>query len=159
MIFKQRGLLPFIFNQNEPWANQTPLQLKPPPEQTDHFWPFSWSFDGELLAGTWTQGAKDSVRVYNLQTETYDQVTDFGTRPAWLNNNRRLLFRSEGRIYLADVQTKRVKQVLSFPPHEIRSFCVSKNNVVYYTLRKTEADIWLLRRDSPQTSLDTTKTP
>lgn len=85
--------------------------------------------------------------VYNLQTETYNQVSDFGTRAVWLNDNRRLLFRSEGRIYFADTATKRPREALSLTPHEIRSFCVSKSYVVYYTLRKTEADIWLMSRD------------
>jgi Tol biopolymer transport system component len=148
ILFKQFGLLPFIFDQSKPWVGQTPRQLKPPIEQTDSFWPFSWSSDGQLLAGTWVNDAKETVRIYNLQTETYEQVTDFGTEPAWLNDNRRLMFRSEGRLYVADAMTKKSREVLSLNPHEIRSFCVSKDNTVYYTLRRTEADIWLLSRDS-----------
>lgn len=148
ILFKQFGLLPFIFDQRKAWVSQTPSQLKPPVEQKNSFWPFSWSSDGQLLAGTWVNNAKDSVRVYNLKTETYEQVTDFGTKPAWLNDNRRLLFRSEGRLYVADAVTKKFREIMSLTPHEIRSFCVSKDNAVYYTLRRTEANIWLLSRDS-----------
>ena len=150
LLYKQFGFLPFILDQSTSWADQTPLQLKPPQEQAHGFWPFSWSSDGQLLAGTWSDGSNDSLRVYDLQTETYDEVTDFGTRPAWLKDNRRLLFRANGRLYLTDAVTKKFKEVLSLTPHEIRSFCVSKNNVVYYTLRRTEADIWLLSRESKQ---------
>ena len=65
--------------------------------------------------------------------------------PVWLNDDRRLLFRFDGGLYFVDSETKKVHTVLSFTPHEIRSFCLAKDNRANYdTLKQTEADVWLL---------------
>jgi Tol biopolymer transport system component len=145
IVFKQRGLLPYIFDTNKSWAEQTPQQLNPPAEAKENFWPSSWSANGRRLAGAWTNAGKNSVHIYDLDTRTYEQLTTFGNNPIWLNDDRRLLFRFDDQIYFVDSETKKVRTVLSFTPHEIRSFCVSKDNrVIYYTLKRTEADVWLL---------------
>jgi Tol biopolymer transport system component len=145
IVFKQRGLLPYIFDTNKSWAEQTPQQLNPPAEAKENFWPSSWSANGRRLAGAWTNAGKNSVHIYDLDTRTYEQLTTFGNNPIWLNDDRRLLFRFDDQIYFVDSETKKVRTVLSFTPHEIRSFCLSKDNrVIYYTLKRTEADVWLL---------------
>lgn len=145
MVFKQRGLLPYIFDPTKSWVEQTPQQLNPPAEPKENFWPSSWSANGRQLAGAWTIAGENSVHIYDLDTRTYEQLTTFGNNPLWLNDDRRLLFRFDGRIYFVDSQTKKVRAVLSFSPHEISSFCLSKDNhAIYYTVRRTEADVWLL---------------
>ena len=145
MVFKQRGLLPYIFDPTRSWAEQTPQQLNAPSEQKENFWPSSWSANGRQLAGAWTNAGKNSVHIYDLDTRTYEQLTPFGNHPVWLNDDRRLLFRFDGGLYFVDSETKRVRPVLSFTPHEIRSFCLAKDNrAIYYTLKQTEADVWLL---------------
>ena len=145
MVFKQRGLLPYIFDPTKSWTEQTPQQLNAPAEPKENFWPSSWSANGRQLAGAWTNAGKNSVHIYDLDTRTYEQLTTFGNNPVWLNDDRRLLFRFGGEIYFVDSDTKKVRPVLSFAPHEIRSFCLSKDNrAIYYTLRRTEADVWLL---------------
>ena len=145
MVFKQRGLLPYIFDPTRSWAEQTPQQLNAPSEQKENFWPSSWSANGRQLAGAWTHAGKNSVHIYDLDTRTYEQVTPFGNHPVWLNDDRRLLFRFDGGLYFVDSETKKVRTILSFSPHEIRSFCLSKDNrSIYYTLKQTEADVWLL---------------
>ena len=145
MVFKQRGLLPYVFDVTRSWGDQTPQQLSPPAEPKENFWPSSWSTNGQQLAGAWTNAGKNSVHIYDLGTQTYQQLTDFGNNPVWLNDDRRLLFRFQGRIYFVDSVTKKVHDVLSFAPDEIGSMCLSKDNrAIYYTVKRTEADVWLL---------------
>jgi len=145
MVFKQRGLLPYIFDPTKSWVEQTPQQLNPPAQPKENFWPSSWSANGRQLAGAWSNAGKNSVHIYDLDTRTYEQLTTFGDNPVWLNDDRRLLFRFDDQIYFVDSKTKKVRPVLSFSPHEIRSFCLSRDNrAIYYTVRQTEADVWLL---------------
>jgi Tol biopolymer transport system component/serine/threonine protein kinase len=145
MVFKQRNLLPYIFDPTKSWAEQTPRQLNAPAEPKENFWPSSWSANGRQLAGAWTNAGKNSIHIYDLDSGTYEQLTTFGNNPVWLNDDKRLLFRFDGEIYFVDSETKKVRTVLSFAPHEIPSFCISKDNrAIFYTLRRTEADVWLL---------------
>ena len=123
----------------------TPQQLNAPAEPKETFWPSSWSANGRQLAGAWTNAGKNSIHIYDLDTRTYEQLTTFGNNPVWLNDDRRLLFRFDGEIYFVDSETKKVRTILSFNQHEIPSFCLSKDNrTIFYTLRRTEADVWLL---------------
>lgn len=148
IVFKQRGLLPYILDLSKSWSEQTPQQISPPAETKENFWPSSWSADGRKLAGAWTNAGRNSVHIYNFDTQTYEQLTSFGSSPIWLNDDRRLLFRFAGQAYFVDSETKKVHEVLSFNPHEIRSLSLSKDNrAIYYTLRRTEADVWLLNLD------------
>ena len=46
--------------------------------------------------------------IYDLEAKTYDWLTDFGDWPIWLNDNRHLLFVSQGTIYLFDTEVAKV---------------------------------------------------
>jgi hypothetical protein len=77
-------------------------------------------------------------------------LTTFGQDPIWLKDSRHLLFSWTGRIFLLDSETKKTQEVLALPPYEIRSACLSRDeHFIYYTLGRTEADIWLLSLDEP----------
>jgi serine/threonine protein kinase/sugar lactone lactonase YvrE len=98
ILFKQRGLLPYIFDLTKFWTEQTPQQLRPPAETKENFWPSSWSANGRKLAGAWTNAGKNSVHVYSLDTQTYEQLTTFGNNPIWLNDDRPSCFVSMAEL-------------------------------------------------------------
>jgi eukaryotic-like serine/threonine-protein kinase len=109
-----------------------------------HFW--SWSPDGAKLAGFEIRDQTlMGVVLYALETHQYQRLTDFGARPVWLSDNRRLLFDDGAKLYLVDSQSKRVREVLSIDPDRVERFSLSRDDrhlVISRTSR--ESDIWLL---------------
>ncbi len=108
--------------------------------------PWSWSPDGRKLAGTKLRGGPPGgILVYSLETQQYEQLTDFGVRPVWLSNSRRLLFQHQGKLYLIDSQSKKVRELLSVAPNEFAGVTLSRDDrQLYFSLVTTEADIWLM---------------
>jgi hypothetical protein len=70
----------------------------------------------------------------------------FGSRPVWLSDSRRLLFRNQGKLYLIDSQSKKIHEVLSVAPHEfgIGVTLPRDDRLIYFSLLTTEADICLM---------------
>ena len=92
--------------------------------------------------------SQNTIQVYDFETHTYQQLTTFGQDPVWLKDSRHLLFSWTGRIFLLDTETKKTQEVLAFPPYQVRSASLSRDErFIYYTLNRTEADIWLLSLD------------
>ena len=68
--------------------------------------------------------------------------------PSWLPDSRHLVFANEGKAYIADTSTKKVRELLGRPTEQIRSVGVSRHGrLLYYTLNSTESDVWLLNLD------------
>jgi Tol biopolymer transport system component len=85
------------------------------------------------------------VGFFSFDTNRYERLADFDVLPAWLPDSRRLIFANEGKAFVADTATKKVRELLSRPPEQIRSVAVSRDGrLLYYTLLSTESDIWLL---------------
>jgi hypothetical protein len=73
-------------------------------------------------------------------------LTDFGRNPVWLSDSRRLLFQNQGKLYLIDSQSKKVRELLSVAPNEFgMGVTISRDHrQLYFSLVTTEADIWLM---------------
>jgi dipeptidyl aminopeptidase/acylaminoacyl peptidase len=109
------------------------------------FWVSSWSPDGRKLAGTFVFNRVNYLHVYDFETRTYENLKLVSRRPIWLSDNRRLLDEVEGRINIVDTQTKKSRQILSADPYTIITICPTRDaRTLYYTVQKTEADVWLL---------------
>jgi Tol biopolymer transport system component len=135
-----------IVDANRSWNEQSPESLPGASESNTHFsTPFSWSTDGRRLAG-WAVGGSRGIIVYSLESRTYEKLTDAGSFPVWLSDNRRLLFIDQRKIQLVDSQTKKVHEVLSAAPYAIgQGFSLTRDDrLIYYHLTQTEADIWLM---------------
>ncbi len=99
----------------------------------------SWSPDGQKVAGFGS-----GISVFSFKTGLYEKLTDFGQRPVWLSDSRRLLFCSRGRLYLIDSVTHRVTQILSVEPLHFQSLAISQDRRrIYASLETREADIWV----------------
>ncbi|MBK9316872.1 MAG: hypothetical protein IPM55_21895 [Acidobacteria bacterium] len=99
----------------------------------------SWSADGRKLAGH-----NGGIYSYSFDSGRYERLTEFGQYPMWLNDNQRLLFFAQDKLYLLDSRTRKTLEILSVAPNRFQSLGVSHNSrVVYFSLQTTEADIWL----------------
>ncbi len=138
-----------VIEPDRPWNEQTPKYLAPIGDPGLSFEGVSWSPDGKKLAGVKhvPSGAHVGIGIYDFELETYDWLNDFGDWPVWLNDNRHLLFVSQGKILLYDTRTREHKPVLTVTENDvdIGSPGLSPDNrVIYFTYVATESDVWLM---------------
>jgi eukaryotic-like serine/threonine-protein kinase len=139
-----------VINPGKAWSDQKLLYLSPLSDASLSFEGWSWSSDGKKLAGIkhLPNGVHSGIGIYNLETKTYDWLTDFGDWPIWLNDNRHLLFVSQGNLLLFDTQSRKYRQlmVVSDQDVDIGSPAISRDNrTIYFTYVAAEADIWLMQ--------------
>jgi Tol biopolymer transport system component len=129
---------PIIFDADQPGAQQSPQAL-PAAGSPGEMMMWSWSADGRKLAGY-----SGGIFSYSFDSRQYERLTDFGERPVWLNDNQRLLFISQDKLYLLDSRTRKTQEILSVAPNRFQSLGISRDSrVIYFSLQTTEADIWL----------------
>jgi Tol biopolymer transport system component len=118
------------------WNEQAPKYLAPLGDPTLSFEGWSWSPDSKKLAGVkhLPNGVHSGIGIYNLDLGSYDWLTDFGDWPMWLNDNRRLLFVSQGKILLFDTRTRKYQPVLTVTANDvdIGSVGLSSDNRMIY---------------------------
>ena len=146
LLFNRSFSPPVILDGSKPFLSQSPQPLEA--ENAPERWIMmsSWSPDGKKLAGYMVSAGtgESGIFVYSFETRRYEKISDFGVFPVWLDDNRRLLFYQRDKIYLLDSQTKKSEEVMSVAPNRTQRITVSKDNrTAFYTLQKTEADIWL----------------
>jgi Tol biopolymer transport system component len=141
----------------KPWQEQSPQRL-PPMSDSNAWYPYSWSPDGRRLAGGRRTAVGAGIIVYSLESQQYEKLADFGTLfdspglqldevvPVWLSDSRRLLFHRQGKLYLIDSQSKKVREVLSVAPSGFGyGITLSRDDrLICFSLLTTEADIWLM---------------
>ena len=99
----------------------------------------SWSADGRKLAG---HGG--GIYSYSFDTDRYEQLSAFGEYPIWLNDNQRLLFCFQDKLYLMDSRTRKAQEIFSVAPNRFQSLGISRDHrVLIFSLTTIEADIWL----------------
>lgn len=127
----------------EPVGKPVPV---PPAENADAIVVWDWSPDGTKLAGVITKGQKRHVGYYSLDTQKYEIVIENSdVLPSWLPDSRHFVYSIGSKIFIADIQTKAVRELLSNPLVEIRSPFVSRDGkLLYYTAANLESDIWML---------------
>ena len=138
---------PIILDANKAWNEQTPKQLSLGNNPNQWFLAYSWSRDGQKLAGILRapESLTSDLISYDLASQQFEKLSNFGTRPDWLNDSRRLIFVREDKIYLVDSQTKKAREIFSVAPNHLQSLGISKDNrTIYYSLTTTEADVWLM---------------
>ena len=93
----------FIMEADKPWREQEPIQL--PPLGEGRFAVWSWSPDGQWLAGDGYFGAR-GIYVYSVELGNYEKVTDTGAGPRWLSDSRTLVYNDAGSIRAVDRDSK-----------------------------------------------------
>jgi Tol biopolymer transport system component len=141
---------PFIIDANKLWNDQRPEALPPLGKQNMSFGVRSWSRDGEKLAGDLRrpQGVASGIVVYSFADHKYAQLTEFGGRPQWLSDSRRLVFHDESEIFLIDTRSRKVRKIYSAPSRNIEQnnhLGVSRDDRwIYFSRATNEADVWLM---------------
>ena len=148
LAIQRLGAQSFLLEANKPWQAQTPIELPPLPEADNHFLAWAWSPDGRELAG-WqrnTNGVEGGLWVYTLATQRYERLTTAGLEPQWLNDQRRLLFREQRRLWLFDRTTRQAREIMRLDPLGITKAVLSPDNrQLYFSQINSEADLWLLK--------------
>jgi Tol biopolymer transport system component len=138
-----------IINPDKTWGDQKFVYLSPLSDASLSFEGWSWSTDGKKLAGIkhLPNGVHSGIGIYDLEARDYDWLTDFGDWPIWLNDNRQLLFVSQGTIYVFDTASRKYHQIFEVTDQDvdIGSPALSRDNrTIYFTYVAAEADIWLM---------------
>ncbi len=149
IAYTTRRGAPFVIEVEKEWANQTPLPVIPPSETNVHFWPRAWSGDGKALIGGWRKADNTPPTIissYALETRQFKPFAGFiGSMPGLTGDENSLLFRNAGSLFLGNKRTGRAYELLSLAPHQIVNFALSPDRrTLYFTLKETRADIWLL---------------
>lgn len=146
LIFNSRNGYPIIFDPDKESIEQKPQYLPDEGNPKRWFMAYSWSPDGKKIIGYGrdTEKPESYLMIFDFTTNKYETISDFGTRALWLADNKRTVFYYGDKIYLLDTETKRRKVLLSVAPNRIQSISISKDNrSIYYTVQKSESDIWL----------------
>ena len=147
IVYNRHAELCSIIEVAKPWGEQTPRRLSANADgRPQDFWATTWSPDGRRLGG-WSSGEGETpgIVVYDFETGDFEWVTDFGQRPVWLKDNRRLIFNHQHKIFLVNTETKKFHELLPPSPHRVSGYGLSPDNrMLYYELSMREADVWLL---------------
>ncbi len=135
----------FIIDSSKAWQEQNPLHL-PSIAPAQYFEPRSWSPDGRLLAGSRSgeDGSTSGILTYSLQDRSFHAWTDFGTNPAWLADNQRIIFGWSDKIHLLDTKTQTVRDVLSLSEALGFGAITRDNHRIVFSAGTSEADLWLI---------------
>lgn len=139
---KQR---PFILDMTKPWSEQTPKPLKI--NENSYSWVGGWSPDGnKLLLLLFNDGGNvKAIVVYDLRTDSYEKMIDYGTSPFWLNDSRHFIFNNQKGFFLCDTETKKITEIFKPSAYEAQSAGVSNDGrLLYFRYLQVDADIWLL---------------
>ncbi len=135
-----------LIDLTQPLAERSPRFL-PHPEPGADFIAYSWSSDGEWLAGAlqWKDGShRDGILLYSLSEKRYVRLTRSGRDPIWLHKSQRLLYVEGDSLMLIDLATKTPHP--AFVSGSIdKGFSLSPDDRSLYLARTfEEGDIWLL---------------
>jgi Tol biopolymer transport system component len=147
MAFYKSGDNTYIIEPNKSPAEQRPQPLPPVPGG-GHLELWSWSPDGEKLAGVWRNPdgkSSGGILTYSLASEQYELIAEKGSDPVWLSDSRRLLFIRDFRLYLTGNRDKQPREILSLDPQRITLITVSRDDrQIYLSVISPESDIQML---------------
>jgi len=142
-ILFRRNFQNFIIDVDKAEAQQ-PAQLPLPPGGGFGFVAWDWSPDGAKLAGSFSV-ATPGVGFYSFAERKYEKLDKVDAYPVWLSDSRRLIFSTEGKVYIADIVTKRVQPFFEAGQDQLRGIGIARDDsLLYFTVYQSESDIWLL---------------
>jgi len=142
-ILFRTNFVSFMLDVNKPWTEQ-PLKQLPLPPENQRFVAWDWSPDGKRLIGSLT-ASRTLVGSFSFETSEYEKLTDFGGAAMWLPDSTRFVFLFNNKVYVGDINTRRVREIFSTNENEIRSVDVSPDGkLLYFTMYLSESDIWMM---------------
>lgn len=142
-IICRRDRVNVIIDVNKKWSEQKLRQL-PEVGNGERFGAWDWSPDGSKIVGSFA-GGEPYVGYFSVETQRFEKVAPSAGYPMWLSDSTRFIFISDGKAYLSDINTKRVRKILDLVQEEIGGLGISNDGqLLYFTLASSESDIWLL---------------
>ncbi len=136
---------PFLLDLNKSWQDQTPFPLKIASNQS--FSVRDWSADGTKLLFVYFEpdGDEVGIGVYNLKTQTHEKITETGSSPFWLNDNRNFVFINKDTISICDSNTKKITPLYKPSAYDVEQVSISPDNkTIYFRYLQVDTDVWLL---------------
>lgn len=136
----------FILDLTKPWNQQTPRAL-PPMAGNKSFSVRDWSPDGKKLLLIYFEpdGDEYGIGVFNLETDVYEKMTESGSIPFWLNDNRHFIYTDRNAVFLCDTQTKKVTELYKPFAYELQHANISPDNkMIFFRYLQVDADVWLI---------------
>jgi Tol biopolymer transport system component len=138
----------YTIDLSKDFQHQTLESILPPDNAGNVFTAWDWSPDGKTLAGSFHGPAGMAIGCYSFETRSYQRFADYFELPMWLPESRRFIYVHEGKVFIANLDTNKIREFYSHQPEEIRSAAVSRDGqLLYYTVFSSESDIWLLDLD------------
>ena len=138
----------YLLELSQDFRTQTPQPLPTPNNPDDYFVAWDWSPDGKKLGGAFGRPGTNAIGYFSFESKRYEYVGDYDALPTWLPDSRRFVFAHQGKAFIADTETKKVRELFARQPEQIRSIAVSRDGrLLYYTLFSSESDIWLVDRN------------
>jgi len=138
---------PFILDLRKSWQEQTLVPLPPMPNYKGSYSVRDWSSDGNklLLMLYETETSENGIVLFDFKTSTYEKITDSGSYPIWLKDNRHFIFDKQNTIYVCDTQTKKITAIYKPPSYAVQHANISPDNrLIYFRYLQVDADVWLL---------------
>lgn len=137
--------LSYLLDLSRDFKEQTPQPLPRQEKEGDYFVAWDWSPDGKKLGGTFSGKSGTGIGYFSFETKRYERLANYDALPMWFPDSTRFIFSNEGKAMIANIATKKVKELVSQQPEQIRSIAVSHDgHLLYYTMSSSESDIWLL---------------
>ena len=144
---ENKKLTPYILDMTKTWQQQTPEPLPPVPNYKGSYSARDWSDDGNklLLLLFESENNEQGIVVYDFRTKTYEKITDSGSYPVWLKDNRHFLFEKQHSLVIGDTQTKTLKEIYKLSSYTLQHPDISPDNrLIYFRYLQVDADVWLL---------------
>ena len=86
------------------------------------------------------------IGVYLIDSNSFILITKGDSSiPSWLPDSRRIVYSIDNKIFLANIENKQVKELLSLQSESPRSPFVSRDGkFLYFVAHLSKSDIWLL---------------
>ena len=135
-----------ILDLTKKWSEQTPQNLPPMPDN-ESFSVRDWSNDGKKLLFVYFEddGDENGIGIFNFDTNNFERITETGTSPFWLNDNRHFIFTDRNTIWVCDTQTKQISELYKPFAYEIQHANIAPDNKsIFFRYLQIDADVWLL---------------
>ncbi|MBX7169449.1 MAG: DPP IV N-terminal domain-containing protein [Pyrinomonadaceae bacterium] len=136
----------YILDLTKDYKSQTPFKL-PATDTGNLFGVWDWSPDGKKLLGIFQNELM--IGYFSFESNTYTRILKApGSVPSWLPDSRHFVYAENNKVFLADIETKQTKELLSLQIEQPRSpFVTPDGKNLYYVAHLNKSDIWLI--DAP----------
>jgi eukaryotic-like serine/threonine-protein kinase len=142
------GFNSFLLDADKRWQEQSPQALPPMETQDEMFSAWSWSPDGNKIAGftQHTDGSITGITTYDLKASKFTKWSEVGQDPLWLGDSKRLFFVDNGKVWLLNTASG-VRQIVVQSPEwtvERRGIAASKDDRwIYFSGSRSDAELWM----------------